>query len=630
MPSLIPVTVNATAGDSLYVSNDPNFANVVLLLHGDGAGTAVVDSSLPPKPLVSTMSQTATTPKFGAACIAKTSTTVPGQTILVPYSPGSLLDILSGTADFTIDGWVWEDSSSGSQWAVCDYGGGQGGFGTPAGLALKIGSSGGAVQLFVVTNLADSVSGQAWKQCNAVITGAALDAWHHVAIVRHGGVPLVFFDGVSQTLTGSSNWTNYARPAVAQTYAGFGYSSADSGSAGTGKIDEFRVTAGVARWTANFTPPTAATIAYPLRRGYSDGSVPAVPAYGSSNPHPAVVDGDYAVIISDLNTGTSTAPVFNFQVAIESTVGGDIFDDDLTSVSFIDQNSTQQNLLASAATFTTPNNGTTGVWTWPVSGELLAYQSTTAFTFVFEDPNQDFNCDCEVVSQYATLSSVRTKMMIRLGYPNQASNPPPGMQLLVDQFLRDAQVEIYRQMQRAALRTERFYRWTMVPGQRYYGLGASEGDCNAQLDPYKITWAGFEDLNRAWYRLDEGIPPEFYTRANINFGWPTRYEIRSCIEIFPAPQAAYTLWIKGDFGLDPLVADSDRFTIDDNMVYLLALGNAKAHYGQKDAQIVLTQAGNMTKHITAGTHGTKRYVPNAGTLSPLTPPRFLPLGNNQA
>lgn len=240
----------------------------------------------------------------------------------------------------------------------------------------------------------------------------------------------------------------------------------------------------------------------------------------------------------------------------------------------------------------------------------------------------DFNCDCESTSTYETLLQLRTRMMVRLGFAVQAATPPPGMATLLDDFLRSTQKTLYRK--NPVLRTERFYRWTMVPGQRYYGLDASEGVCGAVLNPYKVTWVGFEDLNKAWYRMDDGIPPEFYTRANINFGWPTRYEIRSCIEIFPAPQAAYTLWIKGDFGVDPLVADTDRFTLDDKMVFLLALGNMKAHYGQKDAQIVLTQAANYVRSIVAGSHGTKRYVPRSETANPLTPPRFLPLGSDQA
>ena len=271
--------------------------------------------------------------------------------------------------------------------------------------------------------------------------------------------------------------------------------------------------------------------------------------------------------------------------------------------------------------------------------QAAAYQIVGHYSVVMYEPTlsnietvcvDPFNCDCESASPYDTLANVRTRMMIRLGYPNQSSNPPPGMALIIDDALRAAQKLIYRQLVRAARRTERFYRWTMVPGQRFYGLTDSEGCCDYVLDPEKITWVGFEDLNRAWYRLDDGIPPEFYTRANINFGWPTRYEVRSCIEIFPAPQAPYTLWVKGDFGLAPLVADGDRCTIDDEAVFLLALGTLKVERGAKDASVILKQAGDYVQGIVAGTHGTKRYVPHSTTENPLTPPKFLPLGNDQA
>lgn len=241
-----------------------------------------------------------------------------------------------------------------------------------------------------------------------------------------------------------------------------------------------------------------------------------------------------------------------------------------------------------------------------------------------------FNCDCSIEPVYQTLAALRSRVMIRLGYPNQAANPPPGMTALVNAFLYDAQMLIWKQLSRAGLNVERFFRWVMVPGQRYYGITSNSDTCALTLDPYKITWAGFEDLNRAWYRLTEGIPPEAYTRANINFGWPTNYEIRSCIEIFPAPQAPYTLWIKGDMGLASFVNDSDTATIDDQAVFLLALGSAKLHYGQQDGQAIMTQASTYIHGLVAGLHGTRRYVPKSSIQRPATPPRFLPLGDNQA
>ncbi len=100
--------------------------------------------------------------------------------------------------------------------------------------------------------------------------------------------------------------------------------------------------------------------------------------------------------------------------------------------------------------------------------------------------------------------------------------------------------------------------------------------------------------------------------------------------MFPAPEAAYTLWVKADFGLAPLVNPTDRCTIDDEAVFLLALADMKTDRGAKDAAKVLTDAGNYVKGIVAGTHGTRRYVPHAETANPLTPPKFLPLGNSQA
>jgi hypothetical protein len=281
--------------------------------------------------------------------------------------------------------------------------------------------------------------------------------------------------------------------------------------------------------------------------------------------------------------------------------------------------------------FTDSTGQANTAFTYQVIATFTEVQAFSNFETVTTGDAIVFNCDCEIASPFRTLAQVRTAMLVRLGYPNQSITPPPGMTALIDQHLFDAQRQIYRTITRAGKRTERFFNWTMVPGQRYYNFADSDSGCDGlQLDPNKLSWVGFEDLNQAWYRLDEGIPPEYYTRANINFGWPTRYEIRSCIEIFPAPQAPYTLWLKGDFGLAPLAADGDRFTIDDQACFLLALGTMKTERGARDAQLVLKAASDYVMGLVAGTHGTARYVPNSATLNPLTPPKFLPLGNGPA
>jgi len=245
------------------------------------------------------------------------------------------------------------------------------------------------------------------------------------------------------------------------------------------------------------------------------------------------------------------------------------------------------------------------------------------------DTAADFNCDCESIPLPAdgyttdTLANLRQRVLIRSGYAAQAANPPPGMVLLVNEFLRDAQNQIFRTY--FPKRITRFYSWQMTINQRYYGFATQDGvDCRT-LDPNSVDWVGFEDCNQAWYELVCGIDPILYTRAQISTGWPTHYEIRSCIEIFPAPKSNYTLWVKGRFGLDPFTSDANTTTVDAEAVYLLATGMLKSHYGQADAGAVMAQASNFMKYLVAGQHDTRRYVPRTRVETPWTPPRFLPL-----
>jgi hypothetical protein len=86
------------------------------------------------------------------------------------------------------------------------------------------------------------------------------DNWHHIAFVRYSGVLSIYFDGVSQASI--AHTLNYNRP-IATTKLALG-GPTTSGSAAYGNvnayIDDFRITRGYARYTANFTPPANAAI----------------------------------------------------------------------------------------------------------------------------------------------------------------------------------------------------------------------------------------------------------------------------------------------------------------------------------------------------------------------------------
>lgn len=238
------------------------------------------------------------------------------------------------------------------------------------------------------------------------------------------------------------------------------------------------------------------------------------------------------------------------------------------------------------------------------------------------------NCDCELVSPYRTLLELRTAILRRAGYASQASNPPPGIADEVDECVRDAQRLLYRKHKE--LRQERFFRWTMVADQRFYAFGdedtGGDVDCTKLLEPNTVTGVWLEDLNGAFFELINGINPEWYTEVTQD-GYPTHYEVRSCIEVFPAPRAAYKLWVRGRFGLIPLSVGTDRCTIDDQGVYLLALGMFKKGRGKADADSILAQASTYEQTMVASTHMSRRYVPQTAQLPPLPMPRmttFLP------
>ncbi|MFH1147221.1 MAG: LamG domain-containing protein [Pseudomonadota bacterium] len=76
-----------------------------------------------------------------------------------------------------------------------------------------------------------------------VITGGA---WHHIAVVENGDSYVLYVDGVSVgTATSTVRPQNYDD--IFQIGGGSGFIN--------GYIDEFRVSKGIARWTAAFTPP---------------------------------------------------------------------------------------------------------------------------------------------------------------------------------------------------------------------------------------------------------------------------------------------------------------------------------------------------------------------------------------
>jgi Concanavalin A-like lectin/glucanases superfamily/Fibronectin type III domain len=210
------------------VTGDQYFNNVSLLLHMDGinGGTTFSDVSGNAFAVTSTGNVTTTTSTsvFGGASAA-----FAGGYLTIGSSSAFGL----GTGDFTIECWVRPTVGTGLQGLinVGRY---------DSGLLWRVG---GATDSLYLNSSASN-----WNQS----TNAPLNTWTHVALVRSGSSVVVYSGGASVHTRTSSADLNSANAVVIGTGA---HNLSETFS---GYIDELRITKGVARYTSNFTPPSAA------------------------------------------------------------------------------------------------------------------------------------------------------------------------------------------------------------------------------------------------------------------------------------------------------------------------------------------------------------------------------------
>ncbi len=146
---------------------------------------------------------------------------------------GSLLRF-RGTHDFTIEAWVYKTADN-----VMILSNQDGGTDSNY-ISFKTDGTNTTVQL-------RDANGQAFAYGAAVTT----NTWNHLAVSRSSGIVRVFVNGVSGTPVTITKDTP-----VRSTIIG-GFLMPDYIGYMTGYIQDLRITKGPARYTANFTPPTA-------------------------------------------------------------------------------------------------------------------------------------------------------------------------------------------------------------------------------------------------------------------------------------------------------------------------------------------------------------------------------------
>ena len=218
------------AGGAGGGATDPYYANVSLLLHMDGTNgsTTFIDNSPSPKTLTPSGNAQVNTSvvKYGTgSCNFGNSD---GYLSASPISN----EFNFSTGDFTVEFWV--------NWS------------TVAGSGFVSGNDGQMDFAYLTNTLRVGRVQSSWDTTFTGFTPTA-GVWYHIAYTRSSSDLRVFVNGMQldSTATNSISYT--------ATLLKAGISRVSSNDRPfRGYMDDLRITKGVARYTSNFTPPTAA------------------------------------------------------------------------------------------------------------------------------------------------------------------------------------------------------------------------------------------------------------------------------------------------------------------------------------------------------------------------------------
>lgn len=178
--------------------------------------------------------------KFGSASVYNSDFTTGPAFVFPSYFIYNLL------SDFTIDFWVkpWQSLPDNASTRIFELGTNSSGTRYPW-IYLYMGKYNGEAYVEVVMyNNANAMTAYRYKYI-----GSYPNTWCHMALVRRQNKLYLYFNGQLAYTPGDDIPDITTEPDIDQTICSALY---NSGS----KIDEFRFS-NIARWTENFTPPTA-------------------------------------------------------------------------------------------------------------------------------------------------------------------------------------------------------------------------------------------------------------------------------------------------------------------------------------------------------------------------------------
>jgi hypothetical protein len=205
---------------------------------------------------------------------------------------------------------------------------------------------------------------------------------------------------------------------------------------------------------------------------------------------------------------------------------------------------------------------------------------------------------------YKTLGELRSDLSRRLGFGAQGSSGINSS--LLDTFLQNAQDQLFAAFE---------WRQLIKYDDKVIGANQTLIDWADDCEPTHLRDVAIYDGSR-WVPMNEGITWDMRSQDTTSI--PSRYERYAQMEVWPVPDAQYT--IRRYYVATPsrFTQDNDRASIDDGLVFLHAVTNAKLHYKQNDGQAYANQLNAMLDKLKGKNRG-QAVVSRRGAQE--TPPR---------
>jgi hypothetical protein len=209
---------------------------------------------------------------------------------------------------------------------------------------------------------------------------------------------------------------------------------------------------------------------------------------------------------------------------------------------------------------------------------------------------------------YRTLGELQAELLARLGMGAMGASGGANATLTAS-FLRNGQAQLYRMQD-----------WKHLTDYEEKTLGTSQnlldyptqgvmagGTCARDKRVLRVVRV----VDGQYTELDEGISTGMWNTMDT-LSYPTRYERYAQLLMYPKADQAYTVqvWFVAD--LARFTESDDEASLDDEMIFLHALANAKAHYRQPDAATYQGQLNTLLATLRGQSFGSNGIYRRGG------------------